>query len=95
MLARLNLRPGKRTPEFHPKWCAAVIVEASQMVRGKALPRSEVFTYSICEAYWKACGNLTLGDVENWRRPVKRAMAEDRTWVRDIFQQYQVRQIDP
>jgi hypothetical protein len=31
---------------FHPKCCAAVIVEASQMVRGKALPRSEVFTYT-------------------------------------------------
>ena len=76
MLTRLNLRPGKRTPMFHPKCCAAVIVEASQMVLGKALPRSEVFTYSACEAYWKACRNLPLGDaIENWLRAERELVA--------------------
>jgi predicted P-loop ATPase len=70
---------------FHPQCCAAVIVEASQMVLGKALPRSEVFTYSACEAYWKACRNLPLGDaIENWRRPAYGRNRVDRP-RRNIF----------
>jgi hypothetical protein len=95
LVERANLRPGKRVPEFGSKCCAEVIVEASRMVLGEAQPRSEVLTYSACDAYYQACDNQSLGDIENWRRPVKRAMTADTTWIRDIFQRCQNLQIDP
>jgi hypothetical protein len=96
-LAEVNRRrPRKREPMFHPILCAKVIIETSRLVRGKAQPRSEAFTYSACKTYWEACGNQPLGnDIESWRRPVKRAMADDMPWIRDTLQRYQVLQMTP
>jgi hypothetical protein len=89
-------RPSKREPMFHPKLCARVIIDASLLVHGKVQPRSEAFTYSTCKTYWEACGNQPLGnDIESWRRPVKRAMAEDWPWVMDVLKRYQVLQMTP
>jgi hypothetical protein len=82
-IARLNRERKGRGPDIRREICAAVILECWTLARGEAQPRSEKL-YGACDAYWKACGNEDIGDLENWRHSVQRAFANDRGWIRDI-----------
>ena len=38
-----------------------------------------------CNEYWLACGGKEIGetgDIENWRRPLERALRSDHSWIR-------------
>jgi hypothetical protein len=62
--------------------CAAVVVEAWQLLHGKVQRRSEEL-YEVCNDYWRACGGEEIGetgDLLNWRRAVK--ATENAEWVR-------------
>jgi hypothetical protein len=82
------VRPSKRTPDVLRSLCVAVILEASRLVRDKVQPQSKI-AYLAYNEYWKACGNQPIGDDRNWDRPIKRAMAKETTWIREIFQRIQ------
>jgi hypothetical protein len=46
-------------------------------------PRSERVQQA-CNQYWLACGCKEIGetgDIENWRRPLERALRSDRWWI--------------
>lgn len=94
MLARVNLRPEKRTPDVLRKLCAEVIIEASRLVRGEVQHKSKD-AYSAYNAYWKVCGNRPIGDDRNWERSIDRALAADNDWIRDIFQRLQALRMTP
>jgi len=50
-------------------------------------PRSIVFQQA-CNDYWRACGCEeigAIGDIENWRRPLERALDEDHAWIRAML----------
>jgi hypothetical protein len=67
--------------------CAAVIVEAWKLLHGEAEPRSLQLQLA-CKEYWLACGGEPRGetdDLENWRRPVERALVTNHSWVRSIL----------
>jgi hypothetical protein len=83
-LARLRPPKQGRRPVVGREICAAVIVEAWKIIHGKAEPRS-LQLLQACEEYWRACGRAPIGDVENWRRTVERALATDHSWVRSIL----------
>jgi hypothetical protein len=59
LLARANLRPEKRTPDFNRKCCCAVILEASRLIQLDVQHRSKE-TYSAYNAYWKACATARI-----------------------------------
>ena len=76
-----------RRPNTGQGVCAAVIVEAWKLCRGKAAPRSEAL-YEACQAYWSACGRAERGETDdrtNWRRNVKQAIGADNGWIRQAF----------
>jgi hypothetical protein len=83
-LARLRQSKQGRRPVVGREICAAVIVEAWKIIHGKAEPRS-LQLQQACDDYWRACGGAPIGDVENWRRSVERALATDHSWVRSIL----------
>jgi len=61
--------------------CAAVVVEAWQLLHGEIKRRSEEL-YEICNAYWRACGGEEIGETSdrtNWRRAVE---TSDQEWIR-------------
>src|SRR5262249_47193594 len=65
--------------------CAAVVVEASRLLQGKAHRRSEEL-YEVCNDYWHACGGEEIGktgDRSNWRRSV--GATKHATWVRSVL----------
>jgi hypothetical protein len=94
LLARSNLRREKRTPDFNRKCCCAVILEASRLIQLDVQHRSKE-TYSAYNAYWKACGNQAIVENRNWDRHIKRAMAADNAWIREIFQRLLTLQMTP
>jgi hypothetical protein len=80
-----------RRPDTGQGVCAAVIVEAWKLCRGKAGPRSEGL-YEACQVYWAACGRAEHGETDdrtNWRRNVKQAIGADNGWIRQAFQALQ------
>jgi hypothetical protein len=75
-----------RRPDTGQGVCAAVIVEAWKLCRGKVAPRSEAL-YAACQAYWRACGGAgDTDDQTNWRWNVEQAIADDNGWIRQAFQ---------
>ena len=82
-LDRLDRKQIGRRPDHQREICAAVIVEAWKIIRGRAKPRS-LQLQQACSDYWQACGGKQIGgwdDPENWRRPVERALATDHEWI--------------
>jgi hypothetical protein len=65
--------------------CAAVILEIWKLVHGKAEPRSDKLQ-SACDNYWRACGGKPIGYLENWRRPIERAMSGNNYLIRTILE---------
>jgi hypothetical protein len=62
--------------------CAAVVVEAWQLLHGKVRRRSEEQLYEACNDYWRACGGEEIGetsDRSNWRRAVETG---DQAWIK-------------
>ena len=78
-LGRLGRRLG-RQPDLQREVCATVIVEAWRLIHGKVEARSERL-YEACNQYWTECVGAPLGDIENWRRTVERAIKSE--WLRD------------
>jgi len=81
-------RPVGKQRDARRYLCAAVIVHAWELARGKAEPHS-VALQEACKDYWRACGNKEIGktdDIENWRRPVERA--PDDLLTRRVLVQY-------
>jgi len=89
-LALLAKPSGKKRPNVLRVTCAAVVVEAWRLSRGKAEPRSDQL-YRACEEYWKACGGEPIGpkgDIGNWRRHVEVAVVVEDRLVRMILSNY-------
>jgi hypothetical protein len=88
-LERLNQERSGRRPNARREICAAVIVEASKLLHGKAEHRSLSLQLA-CNDYWRACGGEPIGEIEdpeNWRRPIKRALVADHAWIRSVLQE--------
>ena len=86
-LERLNRQGLGRPPNVRREICAAVVVEAWRLIRGKAEPRSGE-TEQACKDYWQTCGGGPTGkidDRENWRRTIKDALTTDHQWIRKIL----------
>jgi hypothetical protein len=87
-LDRLNKQGLGRPPNVRREVCAAVVVEAWRLLRGKAEPRSGE-TEQACKDYWQACDGGEIedreNDRENWRRDIKRALTTDHQWIRKIL----------
>jgi hypothetical protein len=82
-LDRLDQKQIGRRPDAQREICAAVIVEAWKIIHGRAKPRS-LKLEQVCSDYWRACGGEQIGgwdDPENWRRPIKRALETDHSWI--------------
>jgi hypothetical protein len=75
-------RGGGPRPFMQRKVCAAVVVEAWALIRGKAQPRSNRL-YHACNEYWQACGHEYRS--ESWREDVEDAIREPQRWVRDVL----------
>jgi len=93
-LARANLRPEKRTPDFNRKCCCAIILEASRLIQLDVQHRSKE-TYSAYNACWKACDNQAIVENRNWDRSINRALKADNAWIREIFQRLLTLQMTP
>jgi hypothetical protein len=84
-LAILGRKRKGRKLEGGREICAAVVVEAWRRIHGKPGRRSDRL-YGACKEYWRICGGDEIGttdDIENWRRPVQRAIDEDHGWIRN------------
>jgi hypothetical protein len=79
-----------RKPDVRKIVCAAVMIEAWKLFYDSVEPHSEEFREA-CGGYWKACGGKEIGDPKrgnwsaNWRRPIEKARAMDRKWIRKIM----------
>jgi hypothetical protein len=76
-----------RRPIVRREICAAVTVEACKIIHVMAEPRS-VQLQQACKEYWRACGGEQIGEtdeIENWRWPAERALANNYQWVRQIL----------
>jgi hypothetical protein len=71
-----------RSPNVQREVCAAVIMEAWRIVHSKVEARSDRL-YEACNRYWTECGGAPVGDIDNWRRTVERALKADHKWIRD------------
>jgi hypothetical protein len=94
-LARVMNQPPRKggpRPSVPRQLCAAVIVEAWALIRGKAQPRSNRL-YRACNEYWRACGQQYRS--EGWRDDVKDAIDEPHQWVRDILIHYKHQSLNP
>jgi hypothetical protein len=79
-------RKGRR-PNVQQEVCAAVVIEAWKLLHGPHRGRSDEFLEA-CSDYWRACGGKQIGgwdDPDNWKRPVKRALAVDHSWISQIL----------
>ena len=82
--ATLPKRRGQ-PPNIGRKACAAVVVEAWRIVRGKPEPESP-YLWIACNEYWRACGREYRGsDVDTWKRDCVGAVAENHEWIRRIL----------
>jgi hypothetical protein len=72
----------RRKWKWGHKFCAAVVVEAWQLVHLKVERRSDRL-YSACEEYWKACGRGRR-DIDNWRRDVA-DIGPEYAWIGEMF----------
>ena len=86
----LDIHAKKRTgrrPNTQQEICAAVVIEAWKLLHGKHRGRSDEFLEA-CSEYWRACGGKQIGetdDLDNWRRPVERALKTDHSWISQIL----------
>jgi hypothetical protein len=84
-LERINHQRIGRKPDAQRQICAAVIIEAWQLIHGKAHGRDEKF-YMACSEYWRVCGSNKIGftdDTENWRSTVSQALKWDWGWLNE------------
>ena len=63
--------PGRTT-------CAMIVIEAWTYAKGKEPRANNQKVHEICDEYWRACGNASLGELRNWRRSVIEALRHDR-----------------
>jgi hypothetical protein len=78
-------QPKGRRPDVQREVCAAVVLEAWRIIHGKVEARSDQL-YRACNRYWTECGGASIGavgDIDNWRRTVERAIETDHKWIRD------------
>jgi hypothetical protein len=88
-LDRLKRKGVGRRADVQREICAAIVIEACRIIHGKIEARSEKL-YRACNQYWTECGGAPLSskeNIENWRRTVKRALATDHEWVRNLLTQ--------
>ena len=72
--------------------CAIVVIEAWTALRGKPRGSHNTSIGEICEKYWRACGGPRTGkegDPENWRRPMKEALADQSSLRRYVHNELQ------
>jgi hypothetical protein len=78
-------RAGGQKPNVRRKACAAVVVEAWRIARGKPEPDSRNL-WDACDEYWQACGHEPRGQIgQNWQRDAVDAVAVDHKWIRQIL----------
>src|SRR5262249_29798842 len=78
-------RAGGQHPSAERKLCAAVVVEAWRIARGKPEPESPKL-WSACNEYWRACDHAYRGsDVDTWRKDCREAVADNHEWIRQIL----------
>jgi hypothetical protein len=73
-----------RKPLMGRAICAAVMLEAWELARGSVQPHSGDFRQA-CDAYWQACGGKSIGDRDNWRPFIQKAVKED--YLRGVFKE--------
>src|SRR5215467_13163183 len=76
-----------RRPNTQQEICAAIVIEAWKMLHGPHRGRSDE-VLKACSDYWRACGGKQIGetdDLDNWRRPVERALKADHSWISQIL----------
>jgi hypothetical protein len=65
-------QPGRTT-------CAIIVIEAWTYAKGKAPRANNQTVHEICDEYWRACGNASLGEPRNWRRSMDDALRHGRS----------------
>lgn len=68
--------------------CASVMIEICTIVHKNAPARSERLQ-DACDMYWRAGGGEAIGGYDapgNWRRPLARALKQERAWIRKIIE---------
>jgi hypothetical protein len=68
--------------------CAAIVVEAWTLARRKAPSASNKTLQQLCDDYWQACGQNSLGDPRNWLRSIFEALSDQsamRRYIRDAI----------
>jgi hypothetical protein len=84
-LEKINQRRIGRKPDAQRQFCAAVIIEAWELLHGKTQSRSEKL-YGACSEYWRVCGGKEIDstdDTENWRWTVKQALNWNWGWLNE------------
>jgi hypothetical protein len=79
-------RGGGPRPYAQRKVCAAIVVGAWILLRGKPQPRSPKL-YNACNELWQACGHEYRS--ESWRKDVEDAISEPQQWVLDVLIRHQ------
>jgi hypothetical protein len=72
--------------------CAIVVIEAWTALHGKPRGGHNDSIGEICEKYWCACGGPRTGkhgDPGNWRRPMKKALADQSALRRYVHSELQ------
>ena len=68
--------------DVHRKVCAAVVIEAWQIIYGKPKPYSTEL-WKACNDYWQACGRYE--PVDNWKRDAENAVRDNHGWIRKVL----------
>jgi hypothetical protein len=89
--AELNRRPqfDGRPPNNQQQWCADVIVQAFQDLKGNVEPKSTA-VLSACAAYWQACRQPERDD-DNWGRNTTDALAKPNEVVQTLLNYHKAR----
>jgi hypothetical protein len=82
-------RGGGPRPNARQQICAEVVVEAWRIVHPDWSQEADIEICEACAAYWRACGGAGRGgDIENWRRDIRRAIAKPTPAWRNILLHY-------
>jgi hypothetical protein len=80
--------PGRTT-------CAMIVIEARTLVKGKPPGANNHKVHEICDEYWRACGNQTLGEPRNWLGAMADALANRSRFRRFIHDEIRGHEIAP
>jgi len=73
--------------------CAMIVIEAWTWSKGKAPGANNPKVHAICDEYWLACGNQSLGDPRNWQTSMADVLASHshlRHVIRDEIRAHEI-----